>query len=102
MCDREYLSIQSNERASRKARADTRIAEERQTEHHRLPDRLPKSVTVVRRDKRPRTTTTVTVRKSPLPEERLSRRRRHERAEAVQGARAVRQKELVNDSNGTT
>ena len=55
-------------------------------EHHRLP----KSVTVVRRGKRPRMTTTVTARKPPLPEERLSRRRRHERAEAVQGTRAVR------------
>jgi len=54
--------------------------------HHRLPDRLPKSVTVVRRDERPGMTTTVTARKSPLPEGRLSRRRRHERAEAVQGA----------------
>ena len=67
-------------------------------EHHRLP----KSVTVVRRGERTRMTTTVMARKPPLPEGRLSRCRRHEIAEAVQGARAVCQKELMNDSNGTT
>jgi len=71
-------------------------------EHHRLPDRLPRSVTVVVQGERPRVTTTVTARKPPLLEERLGRCRRHNGAEPVQRAGAVRQKELVSDSNGMT
>ena len=45
-------------------------------EHHRLPDRLPKSVTTVAQDDSASMTTTVTARKPSLPEERLSRCRR--------------------------